>query len=166
MSIKEKMELIEEKKKQIDKYMNYQIFNLIKFSLICLACFIICAGAGVSIILYSWYVKQLEILTLAEVLCFGFAGVILIIGVPTIIFVGFKKHKAPKEIEKLESEVKSLENDIKEITDKISSKKKEIKEDNHKKTEDLDLLIKYKELLDKNIITEEEFNQKKKELLK
>ena len=166
MSIKEKMELIEEKKRLIDKYMNYQIFNLIKFSLICLACFIICAGAGVGIILYSWYVKQLEILTFAEVLCFGFAGVILIIGVPTIIFVAIKKHKAPKEIEKLETEIKALENEIKEITDKISTKKKEIKEDNHKKTEDLNLLIKYKELLDKNIITEEEFNQKKKELLK
>lgn len=79
----------------------------------------------------------------------------LMIVVTIVFFV--KKKKAPYAIEKLSEEISILENEINELKNPVKSNSKDIS--------NLDVLLKYKELLDKNVITKEEFDAKKKEIL-
>ena len=168
MNIIEKRELIEEKEKELDKYKNYEVFDLRKFIIISVISFIICAiGGTISLVFYIRYGDNR--LFYSIILCFLIAFIISCISIPTSIVMGIKRAKAPKVIEKLEEEIALLKNEISNTKTNIIKETKIIKESNEDKVSEMDkinLLIKYKELLDKNIITEEEFNKKKEELLK
>jgi hypothetical protein len=168
MNIIEKRELIEEKEKELDKYKNYEVFDLRKFIIISVISYIISAiGGTISLVFYIRYGDNR--LFYSIILCFLIAFIISCISIPTSIVFGIKKAKAPNVIEKLEEEISILENEISNTKTNIIKETKIIKETNEDKVSEMDkinLLIKYKELLDKNIITEEEFNKKKEELLK
>ena len=82
-----------------------------------------------------------------------------------------RKAKAPGAINKLREEIIVLGNEVNKYKEDLKNQvmgdvKKEIdKPKKVDKVEELDVLIKYKELLDKNIITQEEFDKKKSEIL-
>lgn len=168
MNIIEKRELIEKKEKELDRYKSYELVNLSKFIIISVISFIICIAGG--IVSAGYYAASGYLgLIYSIIICFILAFHILLISVATSIVIGIKKAKAPKVIEKLEEEIALLKNEISNTKTNIIKETKIIKESNQDKVSEMDkinLLIKYKELLDKNIITEEEFNKKKEELLK
>ena len=73
---------------------------------------------------------------------------------------------------KLKSQIKELEYELSQKKTKISKiendKKENINQDLNSKNEikdNIDLLVKYKELLDNGTISQEEFDKKKKEIL-
>lgn len=83
-----------------------------------------------------------------------------------------RKKNAPHNIKKLKSQIKELEYELSQKKTKISKiendKKENINQDLNSKNEikdNIDLLVKYKELLDNGTISQEEFDKKKKEIL-
>ena len=89
-------------------------------------------------------------------------GVMVLIGF-VFLLVSFKKIPEENYVKhavdyftKVELNKKAREARIKQRQEKLARKEE---------NKDISQLIKYKELLDKGVITEEEFNQKKKELL-
>ena len=90
--------------------------------------------------------------------------ILLILLIILAIVFHVKRSNARNAIWKLSEEIVILDNQLKEYKEELKKQvKQEAQKDN--KVEEFDLLIKYKELLDKNIITQEEFNKKKEEIL-
>ena len=174
MNIIEEMHLLEKKEQELDKYRTYEVIDISKFITISVISFILCIVGGVASVIFLIHTGYFG-LFVSTITCFLIATLIFHITVPVAIVFGVKQAKAPSAIKKLEEEISLLkvelynkkESILKNVLDRKENKEnKDTNDLQLSKTEDLDLLIKYKELLDKNIITEEEFNQKKKELLK
>ena len=174
MNIIEEKHLLEKKEKELDKYRTYEVIDITKFVIISIISFILCVAAGIASIIFLVYTGYAGLLV-STIICFSIAALIFHITIPIAIVFSVKKSNAPSAIKKLEEEISYLKADLFNKKENIIKKVVDIKEHNeNKKTnnsqsvkiDDLNLLIKYKELLDKNIITEEEFNEKKKELLK
>ena len=90
--------------------------------------------------------------------------ILLILLIILAIVFHVKRSNARNAIWKLSEEIEILDNQLKEYKEEIKKQVKQgVQKDN--KVEEFDFLIKYKELLDKNIITQEEFNKKKEEIL-
>ena len=140
------------------------MFNLTKFIVIWAISLFVCICAGVICIISLAYNIPSSIAFFSIGFSFSFAVIILHVGVAVIIVVSIKKSRAPYAIEKLTEEISILKQEL----DDINSKKQININTNTSKDKEIDninLLIKYKELLDKDIITKEEFEEKKKELL-
>ena len=73
-----------------------------------------------------------------------------------------RTNNAPISIEICESKIEELNEKLNSIN---INKEKNLNSVNAEEINNLNLLLKYKELLDKNVITKEEFEKKKKELI-
>lgn len=88
---------------------------------------------------------------------------LLVLAIVRIIINQNRKKRAPANIDKLTREIEDFKIAF-EKSNKDDSYKEEIK-DKSKEIVDYDLLVKYKELLDSGVITQEEFEKKKKDIL-
>lgn len=147
----ERTSLITKKERQIKWYTNFKN-NKGRTSLIFVLNFVASIGL---IVAGSLLIYELPI-GAPLLLWFGIMDFIYSI-VMTIIFFA-RGSNADFKIAKLTEEIEQLKGEL-EASEQPSQKEPQSKSDN------IDLLIKFKQLLDDGVITQEEFDKKKKELL-
>lgn len=142
--------LIEKKKAQITKQQNFIHTNLVWIYPVCLAIGLTIFIVGIVFCTEGSYM-------LASGLFMVFMGLFCLITGAVCWPIYCKRRKNAPNV------IKRLEKEIAELNGKINTEKTEkVKAD---ESASVDLLLKYKQLLDTGAISEEEYNNKKKELL-
>ena len=150
--IKELIAKKEQKIEQLKAAQNKNIGGLVAFESLIIIGFIIAAVWAFSQGVYSYGLGVLFLF-----IALGLFIMTIIVAVKA----SNRKKNGPAIIAKLESQIQELNSQLSE------NKRREniVYRAPQSSTDNIDLLLKYKTLLDKNIITQEEFDAKKRELL-
>ena len=143
-------DVIDEKRKEIERHELYKYANISFYVWLTVICFSICIVGIIASAIFFYYFKN-ELLLLSISLCSILAVIILHLGLFLIIYYSIKKNRASANILKLESEIEELENKLKDNKDDVSTSIESIK--------------KAKELFEKRILSKEEYELIKARIL-